>query len=160
MISTEPAEAYGSLIFVRVITAASDIDGLPSQREIQIERGAFARPTLDANLARMLLDDAVGNREAQAGTPVLALANCGFSSEERIVNPIDVFGSNAAARIRDGNRNAGAIRSDHPQRAARRHRIFGVQEQVQKHLLQAPGIALDERQLTREFVLYGHMRRA
>ena len=54
------------------MTAASDIDGLPGQRKIQVERRPLAGAALHANLARVFLDDSVGNRQAQPGTALLA----------------------------------------------------------------------------------------
>ena len=55
------------------MTAASDIDGLPGQREIQIERRPLAGTALHANLAGVFLDDSVGDRQAQARCPASGL---------------------------------------------------------------------------------------
>src|SRR5579864_213830 len=79
-----------------VITAASDIDGLPGQGKIQVKRRAFAGPTLHANLARMLLDNAIGNRQAQPCAPLLACLGGCFRGKERIVDAGYVFRRNAA----------------------------------------------------------------
>src|SRR5215467_1136634 len=109
MINTAPADGMGSLILGREITAASDIDSLPCQREIQVERCSFAGPAFHSNLARVLLDDAVGNGEAKPSSPVLAFPRCILSREKRIVDTVDVLGSNAAPRVGNAYRNAGAI---------------------------------------------------
>src|SRR5262249_57808281 len=101
IISTAPADGTDSVILGREITAASDIDSLPCQREIQVERCSFARPTFHSNLARVFLDDAVGNGEAQPGSPVLPFPRCILGREKRIVDTVDVFVSDAAPRVRD-----------------------------------------------------------
>jgi hypothetical protein len=62
MISTEPAAGSDvSVEFCRTMTAASDIDSLPGQWKIEVERSAFATPALHANFAGMFLNDAVGH---------------------------------------------------------------------------------------------------
>src|SRR6476660_184385 len=82
------------------ITAASDIDGLPGQRKIQVKRRPLAGTALHANLARVFLDNSVRNRQAESGTPLLACLRCSFRSKEWVVDACDMFGRNAAARVR------------------------------------------------------------
>ncbi len=59
---------------LRAMTAASDIDRLPRQREIEVERGAFAGSAFHPDLPGMFLDDAVGHRQAQPGASGLPFA--------------------------------------------------------------------------------------
>ncbi len=135
------------------MVASSDIDSLPRQREIQIEGCALAGLALHPNLARMLLNDAVGHRQAQAGALALAFSRRGLGGEERIVDALDVFLRNAGAGVGDAPRSR-RRRSRWPL-AAFRLRAWrpGVQEQVQEHLLQASRIAADQRQVAGQFVL-------
>src|SRR6202158_2668816 len=71
--------------------AKSDMDCLPDQREIQGEGGAFARAALHADIARVFLDDAVGDRKSKACAAILAFRRRRLGSEERIVDALDVF---------------------------------------------------------------------
>ena len=52
---------------------------------------------LDVNLAGVLLDDTVGDREAQASAAAVAGPGRGFGCEKGIVDPFKVLGSDAAA---------------------------------------------------------------
>src|SRR5215468_10110299 len=114
MMRTDPAIARESKSFIlRGKTAASDIDGLPGQRKIQVERSPLAGTTLHANLARVLLDDPVCNRQAQPGTALLACLRCSFCGEERIVDPRDVFRGYPAARIRNADAHTRTVRRGH-----------------------------------------------
>src|SRR5262249_51258865 len=117
MISTDPAIASGSISFMLlcVITAASDIDGLPSQRKIQVKRRAFAWAAFHAYLARMLLDNAVSYRQAQPCTPLLACLGCRFGGEEGIVDARDVFRRNPAPGIGHNYADAAPVRCRNPQ---------------------------------------------
>src|SRR6478736_10361959 len=161
MMRTEPAIARDSKSFIlRGNTAASDIDGLPGQRKIQMKRRSLAGATLHANLARVFLDDSVRNRQAQPGTSLLACLRCSFRGEERIVDPRNVFGRNATSSISDADADARAVRRGHPDRPTRRHRILRVQEQIQKDLLQAPGVSLDGRKVIGKFALNRDARSA
>src|SRR5277367_3714692 len=72
-------------------TSNSDMDCLPDQREIQGEGGAFARAALHADVARVFLDDAVGDRKTKTSAPRLALDGCRLGSEKRVIDPLDVL---------------------------------------------------------------------
>src|ERR1035438_632022 len=74
-------------------TAKSDMDCLPRryQWKIQGEGGAFARAALHADIARVFLDDAVGDREPKTGTAVLPFRGRGLGSEKWIVDAVNVF---------------------------------------------------------------------
>src|SRR5436190_5953509 len=104
-----PCEADGVSLKRRGMTAASDIDRLSHEREIQIERGAFFRGTLHANLAGMLLDDPVGHRQTETGAPFLTILRCSFGGEERIVNALNVLLCDSATGIRNHYAHAVAI---------------------------------------------------
>src|SRR6516164_7834418 len=134
MISTAPAGEGDSTSFnlLRVMTAASDIDGLPGQGKIQEESRPFAGTAFYANLSGVLLDDAVGNRKTQTRAAALAFPGSRFGGEKGIVDAGNVFGGNTAARIGHGHGHATPVAGDHAQGSAARHRVLGVQEQVQK----------------------------
>src|SRR5262245_1056142 len=140
-ISTEPP------VFVaagcRVKTAASDIDGLPYQGEFKIEGGAPARLAIHSDLPCMLLDDPVSHRQSQARSSRLAFPRRVLGGKERIVDLVDVFRRNAAAGIGHLDLDAGAVPRSNAQRATGcRHGVFGIDEQVEKHLLQFPRVAM------------------
>ena len=84
----------------REITAASDMHCLPAQGKIKSECCARAGLALHANLAGVLLDDAVGDGEAQAGAAALAFLRRGLGGEERIVDALNVLRRDAAIRCR------------------------------------------------------------
>src|ERR1700722_9897692 len=102
MINTEPnVDSDVSPGLWRKITAASDIDSLPGQREIKVERSPFAMPALHSNLPGVLLNDAVGYGQTKSRAPRLAFAGRCLGGKEWVVNPVDVFLCDAAARIRN-----------------------------------------------------------
>src|SRR5579862_1098446 len=100
MINTDPpfCKYAASFTWFRVITAASDIDCLSDHRKIEIERSAFAGAAFNANLARVLLDDSIADRQTQARATGLSFARC-FGREEGIVNAMDVLLRDAGAGI-------------------------------------------------------------
>src|SRR5256885_119397 len=136
MMRMEPSEAPGitspvSCLGTSCSLTALCIDGLPSgdwdHREIKMELGAGAGLTLNADLAGVLLDDAVGVGERESGAATLARAVGGVRGEERVVDAGDVFGGETAAAIGDGNVRPGCIvRGADLQDAALVHGVFGV----------------------------------
>src|SRR5205807_7191981 len=89
---------------------------------------------LDADVAGMLLDDAVSDGETKAGAAADSLRG-----EKRIVNFRDVFGSNADAIVGDfdGQRVLVSVFGrQHDTAVAVRDRIAGIQDQVREDLLQ------------------------
>src|ERR1700757_3488233 len=113
MMRTEPAIAKESKSFIlRGNTAASDIDGLPGQRKVQVERSPLAGVALHADLAGVFLDDSVRDRQAQPGTALLVCLRCSFRGKERIVDARDVFGRDAASCVGDTDANARPVRRD------------------------------------------------
>src|SRR3972149_4831417 len=94
---------------LRVRTALSDIDGLLHQREFQMEGGALAGAALHPDLAGVLLDDAVGDRESQPGAAPLALVGRALGDEEGIVDAVDVLLRDAGAGVADGHVHSRAV---------------------------------------------------
>src|SRR5260370_14082636 len=72
-------------------TASSDMDSLSDQREIQGEGGAFARAALHADVARVFLDDAVGDRKSKTRTAILALRRGSLGRVKWIVDALNVL---------------------------------------------------------------------
>src|SRR3981081_4648464 len=100
MINTEPADGSDtSPGLCRTITAASDIDSLPGQREIAVEGSAFAGAALHPNLPSLLLHAPVGHGQSESCTSRLAFARRCLGRKEWIVNPVNVLLRNTAARI-------------------------------------------------------------
>ena len=96
------------------------------------EARALADRAVAGDRAVVLAHDAVGDRQAEAG----ALAD-GFGGEERIVDARDVFARNPGARIGDFDDGAIALETGgNRQPAAARHRVLGIQEEIEEHLLQ------------------------
>src|SRR5208282_3384220 len=122
--------------------ATSDMDCLPRryQWKIQGEGGAFARAALHADVARVFLDDAVGDRKPKTGAATLAFRRSRLGREEWIVDAVDVFLRNARACVGDAHADKFAVECGHVQDSAPGHGVLGVQEQIQKHLLQSPGV--------------------
>src|SRR4051812_42704807 len=118
MMRMEPSEPLGitspvSCLGTSCSLTALCIDGLPSgdwdHREIEMELGAGAGLTLNPDLASVLLDDAVGDRQAESGAAAFARAVGGLGGEERIVDAGDVFGRDAASAINNGDVHAGRV---------------------------------------------------
>src|ERR1044071_4687932 len=142
----------------RVKTAASDIDCL-SHGKFQLELGPLPGLRIHADLACVFLNDSVSYGEAQARATRLPLTRDVLGGEEGIVNLVDMFRRNARAAVTDIYLHAVTIgRADVQRAALARHGIFGIEEQVQEHLLQFAGIAMDERQSGIEFSLHLHPR--
>src|SRR5208282_4175605 len=136
--------------------ATSDMDCLPRryQWKIQGEGGAFARAALHADIARVFLDDAVGDRKSKTGAPILAFRGRRLGREKWVVNAMNVFLRNARSGVGDARADKFAVQCFYLQDSAPSHRVLGVQEQIQKHLLQAPGVTLNQRKVFVKFGLY------
>src|SRR5512146_791567 len=127
-------------------TSTSDIDRLSNHWKFHVKLCALSRLALHANLSRVLLDDAVSNREAKARAAAITLLRTVLSREERIVDPVNMFRRDTFAGIAYSDVHGAAVAGRDAKRATFRHRIPRVQEQVQKYLLQLSGITLDRRQ--------------
>src|SRR5579859_6022010 len=112
----------------RVKTAASDIDCL-SHWKFQLERGPLARLRVHADLACMLLNDSVSNREPKTCAARLAFTRNVLGGKERVINLVDMLRLNPGATVADVYLDAVAVGRADVQRAALAcHGVFGVQE--------------------------------
>src|SRR5271168_3553798 len=153
-------------------TANSDMDGLLGgcryrcrcryQRKIQGEGCAFAWAALHADVASVFLDDAVSDGKAKTGAATLAFGRRVLGREEGIVDALNVFLGDAGAGVRDANTDKFSVQRGYSQHAAAGggHGVLGVQKQIQKHLLQASSVALNQWKIVVEFRLHfdvGHL---
>src|SRR3954470_24175340 len=103
MMRTQPCACVGASVMRPEMTAASDIDRLSYHREIDVKSGALLGGTFDANLARMLLNNSVGDRKAKASSTFLSFRDSALGSEERIVNAMNMFLRNSRAAVGNGD---------------------------------------------------------
>jgi len=104
------------------------------------EARAAARFAAHVDAAVVLLDDAVGERQAQAGA-----ATHGLGREERVEDARQMLGSDAAAVVLDLDPDLvpGVAAAHDDQAALRADRLGRVDEQVQEHLIELRRQALD-----------------
>src|SRR5207245_10184519 len=96
----------------------------------------------------MFFDDAVADRESQAGA-----ATCGFGGEEGVEDAREIFALDAEARVGDFDFDVAVIRgAAHFEHAAGRHGVLGIQEEVQEDLLQAIGRSQNAGQIVSEIL--------
>ena len=112
-----------------------------------MEGCAGADGALDMNLAGVLLNDAVGNGKAKAGAAPLAWSGRGLGGEERIVDALEMFGRDAGAGVGDHGFDMAVDQRGDAQAAAAGHGFFGVEQEVEKDLLQLAGIAVNGGQI-------------
>src|ERR1039458_1332574 len=111
----------------------------------------------DVNFASMLLNNAVGNREAKASAATVA--GHVFGGEKGIVDALQVLGRDARAGIGDDGLNVAVDQDSDRQAPAAGHRVLGVQQQVEKDLLQFARIAVDRRQPVGQIEIDKNLRR-
>src|SRR5271170_4263929 len=111
---------------------------------------AGADGALNVNLAGVLLDDAVGDRETEPSAAPVAWPGRGLGGEEGIVNAFEMLGCNACAGVGHDCLNMSVDECGHTERSAFRHGLLGVQQEIEKHLLQLAGVAVDGGQLLGE----------
>jgi hypothetical protein len=99
------------------------------------------------DLSSMLLDDAVGDGETEASAATLALFGRALGGEKGIVDPLQMLGRDTGAIVRDGNADESVGLSGNAQGSAACHRVFRVEEEVEKDLLQFARIAQDRREI-------------
>src|SRR5512132_2950223 len=104
------------------------IDCLPYQRKFEEERGPASGLAVHLDLAGVLLDDAVGDREPESGAAALSLAGSVLRRKKWVVDAADMFLRDAAAAVADDHVHAIAVLRGHRQRSTARHRIFRVEE--------------------------------
>src|SRR5208337_5463097 len=90
-ISTDPAEASSSRPRAFRLTTASGIHGLSDQGEFHGEGRASSGLAVHADLAGVLLDDAVGDREPQSGAARVPGFGLVLGGEEGIVDAVYVL---------------------------------------------------------------------
>src|SRR4051812_38433338 len=101
MIKILPTEAELTTSAGSRVTATSDIDRLSHHWEFHVEAGALAGLALHTDLAGVFLDDAVGDREPEAGATAATLRRTILGGEEWIVNAMNMFGRDARASVAD-----------------------------------------------------------
>src|ERR1700733_13860299 len=67
--------------------------------ELQLKRSAHAELALDVNLPGVLLHDSVADGQAKTGAFGSAVLRLGFGRKERIVDAVEMFFLDAAARV-------------------------------------------------------------
>src|ERR1700733_1483641 len=110
------------------MTAASDMDCLPAQGEIQSKGSTGSGMAFNPDFSRVLLDDSVGDRKAESRAAVLAFSRHVLRREKRIVDALDMFRRNARASVGHLNAYRIAIAADHAQRSSARHGILCVEK--------------------------------
>jgi len=112
-----------------------------------MECGARADGALNLDLAGMFLDDAVRHRKSEPGAAtVTRLRHC-LRGEKRIVDSLQMLGSDTTSAVRDDCFNVPVYCRGNAEIASAWHCLFSVEQEIQKHLLQLPGIAVDRRKL-------------
>src|SRR5215470_15015374 len=99
MIKMHPSDDDGESLKRRGMTAASDIDRLSQEWEVQIKSCPFVRSALDTNLAGMLLNNSIRDRQTEAGASLLAFLRRSFGRKERIVNALDMLLRDTFTRV-------------------------------------------------------------
>src|SRR5665213_507072 len=119
-------------------------------REFEAELGAFADGAVDVDLAGVLLHDAVGDGEAEAGAFALAFLGGALGGEEGVVDAAEGFGGHAGTVVGDADfDDAGAVLGGEGDAAgaAVLHGVLGVHQEVDENLLELAEIALNGREI-------------
>src|SRR6185437_13542066 len=110
------------------------------RRQHQREAGALSNRAVASDHPVVLVDDPVGDRQAEAGAAADRLGG-----EERIVDARQLLWRDPRSGVGNlGDRLAVDNARRHRQPAALRHRVARVEEQVEKHLLQLVLDAADD----------------
>ena len=92
----------------------------------------------------MGLDDVAADRQAQAGPPQARVVGAGLGREERLedapAGPAGAIPTPVSATLSSARRPDGSWPTRTPDRPAARHRLAGVDDQVQEHLLDLRGV--------------------
>src|SRR5664280_205452 len=135
-------------------TASSGIDRLSHHGKLHDECRALTGRAVDANLAGMFLDDTVGHRQSQPCATAVSRLRFVLGGEERIVDAMDMLLRNSCTRIRYLHLYVMAIGGADHQRAACGHCVFGIQEQIEKNLLQLSRVPVNRRQFRLQLGLH------
>src|SRR6516165_8036643 len=75
--------------------STSDMYRLPYERKLKVECCAGSDGAFDVNFARVLLNDPVGDRQAESRSASLPRPRSSLGGEERIVDALEMFRRNA-----------------------------------------------------------------
>src|SRR5271170_6708710 len=132
------------------------------RQKLQLKGRAHSGFALHMNLACMLLHDPVAHRKPKACALVLAVLRLAFRRKEWIVDAVQVFLFDAAARVLNPHKHTPrAIEGSNLQRGVcgSKHRILRVQHKVQNHLLQLALVAVNACELRIEVHFHANLRR-
>src|SRR5580698_1864340 len=102
--------------------------------------GADAESALDVDFSGVLLNDAVTHREPETCPAALAGLGRGLGSKERVINAFEMFGRDAGSGVGDNSFDMTVGHRGNTQFASLRHGVLGIEQQVEKDLLQLAGI--------------------
>ena len=126
----------------------------PYHGQLHEERGAFAGPALGPNTTPVVLDDAVGDGEAQAS----ALADL-LGGKEGVEDAAQVLLGQAGAVVAEGETDVAAIDAGTHRKVTLavglQHGMLGVGENVEEDLLHLVGIGHGARQLRVQLQVQG-----
>src|SRR6266702_7384422 len=97
-----PGVASGRILALRCRQRSRGCPGCAvsaSQRKLQPKRSSHSNRALHMHLARMLLHDAIANRQAKSSAFVLAIAWLGLGGEERIEDAMQMFRLDPSAKV-------------------------------------------------------------
>src|SRR5215472_13031106 len=109
-----------------------DMHRFPDCREFDVEGSATSGCGANINFSGMFLNDSVAHAQAETGATASRLGR-----EKRIKNLMDVLARDSVTGIGHVDFHGAVVRSSfHLEHASLRHGIPGVQEKIQKYLLQ------------------------
>src|ERR1700678_557878 len=110
---------------------------------------ARADGAFNVNFAGMFLDDSIGNGKTEAGAAAIAWLGCRLGGEEGIVDALEMFGRNALTGVCNQSGNVVWVSVDqrgYAQATSLGHGFLGIQQEIEKNLLQFAGVAMDGRE--------------
>ena len=123
-----------------------------------MEGCAGADGALDMNLARVLLNDSVGDGQAKSRATPFAWPGRGFGGEEGIVDALQVFRCDAGTGVRYDRFNVAVDHGGDAQAPTAGHRLLGIEQEIEKDLLQLAGVAVNGRQVFSEIDVDNDLR--
>src|ERR1039458_4524727 len=126
-----------------------------------MKSSAGADGALDVNLAGVFLDDAVGDGKAQPDAAAVAGPRRGFGGEEGIVDALEMLRSDAAAGVCYLRGHGAWVTVDqrcYAQVASAGHCFLGIQQQIEKDLLQLARVSVNERKIFGQVEIDGDLR--
>ena len=104
---------------------------------------AGADGALHMNFSGMFLNDSIRDGKTEARSAAVARFGRGFGGEEGIVNALEMLGRDAGAGIGDKGLDVSVDKCGNAQAAASGHGFLGVEQEIEKDLLELSGIAMD-----------------